>query len=181
MKLNLGCGRDTRQDYVNLDIAEIKGVDVVHDVNKVPLPFEDNYFHEILCNDIIEHVDLVPVMKDLHRILRNKGRITIRVPHFTSRNNYVDPTHKSMFSAFTWDFFVKNGPAQRDYYFDFHFSRVRSRRITFERPWGIPLFFLVDWLVNISDVTRRVYEASFLSCFFPAENVVVVLVKEAKE
>ena len=38
-KLNLGCGNDIRQGYINLDVAELDGVDVVWDVNKLPLPF----------------------------------------------------------------------------------------------------------------------------------------------
>ena len=47
MKLNLGCGRDIREGYVNLDKAGLDGVDVVHDLNVFPYPFEDNEFDEI--------------------------------------------------------------------------------------------------------------------------------------
>jgi len=36
-KLNLGCGNDIKKDYVNLDIAKLQGVNVVWDVNKLPL------------------------------------------------------------------------------------------------------------------------------------------------
>lgn len=40
MKLNLGCGNDIREGWVNLDINKKEGVNVVHDLNEVPLPFE---------------------------------------------------------------------------------------------------------------------------------------------
>ena len=56
-KLNLGCGNDIRPDYVNLDVADLEGVDVVHDLDQLPLPFDDESFREILCLDVFEHVD----------------------------------------------------------------------------------------------------------------------------
>lgn len=49
MKLNLGCGTDIRKGWINLDIAKLDGIDVIHDVNNVPLPFEDNTFDYVLC------------------------------------------------------------------------------------------------------------------------------------
>jgi hypothetical protein len=52
-KLNLGSGADIRTGWVNLDIGNITGVDIVHDIEKLPLPFDDDRFEEILCNDIL--------------------------------------------------------------------------------------------------------------------------------
>jgi SAM-dependent methyltransferase len=98
------------------DSARLPGVDVVHDINQLPLPFQDSSFDEILCCDILEHVDLIPVLQDCHRILANGGSMTIEVPHFSSNNNFVDPTHRNRFSVKTFRFFVKNtfeGPAWR--------------------------------------------------------------------
>src|SRR5690606_30945435 len=107
-RLNLGCGTDIRGDgWVNLDIVKLDGVDVVHDVAQVPYPFENDTFDEILCQDILEHIgDLGAVMMELRRILKPGGRLHIQVPHFTSRNNHADPTHKRMFSLITFEFFV---------------------------------------------------------------------------
>jgi len=33
-KLNLGCGNDIRQGYINLDVAKLDGVDVVWDYER---------------------------------------------------------------------------------------------------------------------------------------------------
>jgi ubiquinone/menaquinone biosynthesis C-methylase UbiE len=74
----------------------------------VPLPFKNEEFNEILCQDILEHTDYVPILRELHRILKPGGKLIIRVPHFTSRNNFIDPTHKKLFSINTFDFFVKD-------------------------------------------------------------------------
>jgi len=76
-KLNLGSGADIRTGWVNLDIGNITGVDIVHDIEKLPLPFDDDRFEEILCNDILEHINYIPVLKDVHRILAPGGYSTL--------------------------------------------------------------------------------------------------------
>lgn len=43
-------------------------------------------------------------MKELYRILKINGVVEIRVPHFTSKNNFIDPTHKKLFSFQLFDF-----------------------------------------------------------------------------
>ncbi|HCD53350.1 MAG TPA: hypothetical protein DEQ34_12945, partial [Balneolaceae bacterium] len=96
-KLNLGCGNDIREGWVNLDIAPLPGVDVVHNLEELPLPFEDEEFDHIRAQDILEHLEYIPLLKEIHRILKPGGTISIRVPHFTSRYNFNDPTHKKMF------------------------------------------------------------------------------------
>jgi hypothetical protein len=55
-KLNLGCGTNIKKSYINVDYFEHKGVDKIYDLNKYPLPFQDNQFKEILLLDILEHL-----------------------------------------------------------------------------------------------------------------------------
>jgi SAM-dependent methyltransferase len=177
-KLNLGCGLDIRDGWVNLDSAALPGVDVVHDLSVVPLPFEDGRFSEIVCQDVLEHVDYAQVLRDLHRILRPAGRVLIRSPHFTSKAVYIDPTHRTGFSIDTFSFFVRESDyAERSYYYDFSFSRMESARITFHRYRWQPWNYLVEPFVNAGTGAQRYYEDTFLSRLFPAANVEVILVK----
>jgi SAM-dependent methyltransferase len=177
-KLNLGCGHDTRDGWVNLDSAALPGVDVVHDLAVVPLPFENARFSEVLCQDVLEHVDYVQVLRELHRVLRPGGTVRIRSPHFSSRAVYVDPTHRTGFSVDTFFFFVRDSDfAERSYYFDFSFERVSSIRITFHRYRGQPWNYVVEPLVNRSLGMQRYWEDTFLSRLLPAANVEVELVK----
>lgn len=179
-KLNLGCGTDIKEGWINLDSAAIPGVDVVHDIEKLPLPFRDEEFDEILAQDVLEHIEYVPVLKDLYRVLKKDGTLTIRVPHFTSKNNFIDPTHKKRFSINTFDFFVRNTKLgeKREYYFDFMFAKIKSRHITFERSSRIYFYNrLVEPLVNHYLKVQQFYESSFLSRLFPAENIVITLYK----
>lgn len=179
-KLNLGCGTDIRAGWINLDSADISGVDVVHDLGKLPLPFASNSFDEILCLDILEHLEYIPVLKDLHRILMPGGKLRIRVPHFTSKNNFMDPTHKKLFSVNTFDYFTRGSASyeRRPYYFDFYFSTLSDKRITFER--SARFFFynrFTDFLVNRTAGTQERYESTGFSRLFPAQNIIVTLTK----
>lgn len=175
MKLNLGCGWDIRDGYVNLDISPLDGVDVVWDITKLPLPFKDEEFEEILCADILEHVQYEPVLKDLHRILKKGGSIKLTVPHFTSLNNYVDPTHRRMFSIKTFTFFTKDSFLDRTYYFDFSFSKIAKAKITFSKYfiWDR----ILEFVINKHPKLQTYYEMTGLSRVFPAENCEVELVK----
>jgi SAM-dependent methyltransferase len=177
-RLNLGCGTDVRAGYVNLDAASLPGVDVVHDLDVLPLPFEDGAFREIVCQDVLEHVDLVGVLRECHRILVPGGVLSMRSPHFSSAAAHIDPTHRRAFSIETLDFFASEGRfANRGYYFDFRFSRLASARIAFHRYRWQPWNYLVEPLVNASPATQRYYEGTCLARLFPAANVEVVLVK----
>lgn len=78
-KLNVGCGKDYRDGWINLDYDG--KCDVKHDLNKFPYPFEDNYFDYILCSHTLEHVlEPLKVAKELHRILKRKGEIVFLLP-----------------------------------------------------------------------------------------------------
>ncbi|MDD5190865.1 MAG: methyltransferase domain-containing protein [Dehalococcoidales bacterium] len=175
-QLNLGCGDDIKKGWTNLDIASLPGVDIVHNIENLPLPFGDEEFDYILCKDILEHVDYIPILKDIHRILKMTGIVEIQVPHFTSMYSFGDPTHKKYFSATTFQFFILNTENKRSYYFDFHFSRIVQTKIAFERGF---LFFnyFVQPIVNFNNRTRHLFEATFLSRLFPAATLIVKLEK----
>ncbi len=179
-KLNLGCGTIILEGWVNLDIAQMPGVDVVHNIEDLPLPFPDNSFDEILCQFILEHVNWVPVLKDINRILKPGGKVKILVPHFTSKQNFTDPQHIRLFSIETFDFFIPSTKTfqTHPHYFDFTFSSCPSREITFELSSRLFFFnkFVKKW-VNKTVYRQQLYESLFLSRLFPGENIIIELVK----
>jgi ubiquinone/menaquinone biosynthesis C-methylase UbiE len=167
-KLNLGCGKDIKKGFINLDNVKLKGIDVVTDVNK-KLPFKNNEFDFILANDILEHVDDLPkVMKELYRILKPKGVIRIRVPHYLESSAYTDPTHKNFFGHNTFKYFVKGH--KNNYYFDFGF---RDISIKFEFAHYAFWKYFIGWFAN---KFPNLYENSFLKIFQPL-NLIVTLTK----
>ena len=109
--LNLGSGRDRMEDAVNLDVTPDTSPDVVHDLNRRPWPFPDNRFRIVHAKDVIEHLDdVAATMAEIHRVCAPGATVSIVVPHFSSDNAYMDPTHRHYFSAFTFDYFSDGHP-----------------------------------------------------------------------
>ena len=97
-KLNLGCGEFKKNGYINLDMNKKVKPDVVHNLNKFPYPFKDNYFDLVEASHVLEHVeDPFKVMKELHRIMKHNGTLIIRVPHFSRGFTHAD--HKRGFDV----------------------------------------------------------------------------------
>jgi len=115
LKLQLGSGTDILLGYINLDKANLKGVDVVHDLNDYPYPFEDNSFDEVFADAILEHVDdLVKTLEELYRICRDGAVLKVKVPYWNSTILWADPTHKRGFTLDTFTYFEEGSP--RGYY-----------------------------------------------------------------
>lgn len=83
MKLNIGCGREIMDGWVNIDQFQEEGVDIVMDLDKkdVRLPFMDGSVEEILASHSLEHIFYYHrLMKEFGRVMRKGGRLTIRTP-----------------------------------------------------------------------------------------------------
>lgn len=106
-KLNLGCGEDYRNGWVNADIRPTVDPDVVVDLDCLPLPFDDNSFEEVLLDNVLEHVtDQYAVLQELHRISKSDATLTFRGPHWNSPGAWIDPTHTRPFSHRTFDHYL---------------------------------------------------------------------------
>ena len=83
LKLNLGCGTDHRDGWINIDaVAEVKP-DLIHDLHK-PLPFPDRSVQHVLAQDILEHFtkeDVQTLIAEISRVLEVGGTVEVRVPN----------------------------------------------------------------------------------------------------
>lgn len=97
MKLNVGCGRNTLEGWLNLDSQALPGVDIIADLDacdSVPLPLAYDSVEEFLLSHVLEHIpNVLPMMQELHRVARHDARMVIRVPHGASDDAFEDPTH----------------------------------------------------------------------------------------
>ena len=170
-KLNLGCGRDIRAGYVNLDSVKMPGVDKVCNLDKFPYPFKDNTFEEVYAAHVIEHLtDLPGVMKELRRISKPGGKIIIRVPFFPSMYAASDPTHKHFFTYLTWDYFADKecNHIFGDISSSGNYFKIIKRKIIFS--WN-PALRWMNFFVNLFPVFYQRYLAFIL----PSNELRVVL------
>lgn len=127
MKLNLGCGRNPIDGFVNLDRAALSGVDVVHDLEQFPLPFDDDTFDEILGVDLIEHItDALGLMAELWRIAKPGCVCTFALPYGSSDDAWEDPTHVRPYYVNSWMYFAQPTyyRAQYGYWADWQIDKI---------------------------------------------------------
>jgi SAM-dependent methyltransferase len=119
-KLNMGSGKDWRQDYFNVDVDSYWRPDAVLDFNR-PLPIgqpfeterfgvvalENNFFDEIIANDCLEHIpNLTTAMSGCLSLLRAGGEFRISVPYELSWGAWQDPTHVRAFNERSWLYYT---------------------------------------------------------------------------
>ena len=115
----MGAGSDIRKGYINHDIVKLQGVDVVHDLNVYPWPWDDASTDEIVAKDVLEHLDnFMAAMEESYRILEPGGTFKITVPYWNSVSCHGDPTHRRGFHELTFRFFDPDSALckERHYY-----------------------------------------------------------------
>jgi len=169
MKLNLGCGNDKKQGYINIDVSKEVKPDKVWNLEKTPLPFKENSVDEILANHILEHINnFIPLMHDLHRICKKEAIIRIKTPFYSTWGQFNDPTHVRFFTPFTFDYFegkhnysheVKRGNKVN--------LKVERARIHFGIGQSKILNKFIDPIVNLN---HRFY-CRFFAWILPASEI----------
>jgi len=110
IKLNLGCGFQKLEGFVNVDISDISEPDVKHDLMQFPWPFETSSVDHIVAKDILEHVgnssdDFIAVIKEMYRVSANGAAWEVQFPHHRSDLAYDDPTHIRRLTQTTFKMF----------------------------------------------------------------------------
>jgi hypothetical protein len=158
-RLNLGCGKDIKKGYLNLDICKLPGVDVAHDLSKFPYPFKDNEFDEIMSFGTIEliNADFIKIMEELWRICENKAVIKVRCPAFPNMCSAQDPLTKKFMTYRTFDYFCEHG----------HYSKARFKIKTQKYIFSINKMAWVNSIIN----SFPVFYSRFLFNLFPATTL----------
>lgn len=107
VNLDIGCGPSKIAGFKGIDIREFPSVDIVHDLNVVPWPLDDSSASLVIASHVVEHVDsVISFMSELHRILKDDGKLVIRYPHYSQRHAFTDPTHRRFMTLESLDFFI---------------------------------------------------------------------------
>jgi hypothetical protein len=128
-RLHLGCGKKILEGYVNMDIVEAPGVDVVADISQ-GLPFPDNAFEEILAIDFVEHIAqprVISTMNDIWRVMAPGGILKIHTPQAPGITAFQDPTHVSFWNEESFTYY-EDGHHRRENYGVTYGIKARFRR-----------------------------------------------------
>lgn len=98
MKLNMGCGHNKIDGYLNVDMSPECQPDLICDLEVLPWVWPDNSVDAVRFNHSLEHLGqqsavFLGMMKELYRVCRNDAIIEIGVPHPRHDNFIGDPTH----------------------------------------------------------------------------------------
>jgi len=159
--LHLGCGSAKIKGSIGIDIDPKSQADVIHDLDKFPYPFKAGEFDQVFAEHIIEHLDNIPkTIEEIHRVLKNSGKLIIRGPHFSSTDMFTDPTHKHFLTSRTFDYFIKDSA-----FYDWHYGKAKfKKKKVILGPTKItnPLLRLILWWINHHQVF---YERRFAFIF----------------
>lgn len=181
--LNIGCGEVKIErtgfevhnlDYVKRNQKNFK----IHNLNFPPYPYKNNEFDVIIMNDVLEHLVLydrnkeywIDIFRELCRILKPKGILEIRTPHFASCSYLME--HHQLFS--TGDFYMKFG-GKRDLWhsemlkgINFEIAELKITFQTFHK-W-------IGWIFNLNQNLHESYDKYF-SGIIRAKDIEVKLRK----
>jgi ADP-heptose:LPS heptosyltransferase len=98
LKINLGCGGDYIQGWLNIDQWPEADPDLIMNLEEIPWKLEDNCANEILLKRVLEHLGqsndvFLAIFQELYRISKPDALIRIQVPHPRHQDFLSDPTH----------------------------------------------------------------------------------------
>ncbi len=113
-KLNIGSGKDFREDFLNLDIDESWSPDIIVDLNESfpkgrmqkfntkrfgKIEVRKNSFDLIIAYDVLEHIrNLTVALKSCLDLLKEGGILDFLVPYDLSYGAWQDPFHVRTFN-----------------------------------------------------------------------------------
>ncbi len=119
-RMNLGSGKDYRPGWLNVDVLERAGPDLLLDLSTpLALPLhtttrfgdavdvDSDSMEEIVASNVLEHVaDLPGLMSNLLQLLREGGRLLIEVPCEGAPTAWQDPTHVRAMNEHSWVYYT---------------------------------------------------------------------------
>jgi hypothetical protein len=116
--MNLGCGRDIKEGWVNVDLLPGDGVDLVLDLDQ-PKPFDladADSVDEFMVSHLIEHLHHpLSLAEAMWRAAKPGATAIFRTPHGASDDADEDPTHTRRMFQHSWDYFGQPAYHQADY------------------------------------------------------------------
>lgn len=118
IRLDVGCGFNKQPGFTGMDKRDVKGVDIVHDIEIMPWPIADNECDIILMSHVMEHIKpwlSIDIMNECHRCLAPGGQLWLSMPYANSFGYCQDPTHCNPWNEATFTYFITGEPLYEVY------------------------------------------------------------------
>jgi len=148
-KLNLGCGWDKKEEFINCDLHKEVNPDMIVDLEK-SLPFKDNEIDYILIDNVLEHITKqIKLINEMWRVCKSGAIILIKVPHYAHCGAWEDLTHKHPFAYRSLNFVCPETLSKKEFYtnasYEYGIARFKiiKRKFLFSRLYrllGISFF-----------------------------------------
>ena len=101
-KINIGCGLDIKEGWINLDSHNTHGANLIFNLDRIingeKLPFGDSSFDYVYCSHVIEDfIEPIKLITEFTRICKVGGIIELKTP-FETNNNLTNIYHKTLFT-----------------------------------------------------------------------------------
>lgn len=153
-KVNVGCGFDIKPEYVNVDLNDFHGPDVVDDITDLTL-FPAGAFYEVYAKDVLEHFPWRMTqwaLRSWNRILTEGGRvrlITTYLPGLARR--VLSPEYRDDLAL--QQLTLVNIFSSQSYPGDFHYTAFTERQLRYHADrcgFSVETVALNDgWLIDI--------------------------------
>lgn len=171
--LDLGCGNKKRPGTIGVDYNSRFDVDVNHDLNVFPFPFEAKSVDKIYIDNCLEHLDSpLRVMEELFRILKVGGEVEVIVPYFRSPSAFHDPTHKTFYTIESFSYYDPAHPICKRYGYTEAYFKVE--KIIFHENLNSGL--IKSCVVSFANRFPSIYENVF-SSLLPLHEITFYLKK----
>ena len=151
--LDIGCSKNKIKGAIGLDRDKDSSADIICDLEG-QLPLKHGIFEAVYCKHLLEHLENPDnLIKEIYRISKDRARLIIEVPHFSSHIAYSDLTHKRYFSFVLMERLINSIP-----------HKALKKEMTFYKTFR---FFGIKFLANRF---KQDYER-FWTYIFPAENI----------
>lgn len=82
--INVGCGRNSSPEFVNVDAVALPNIHFVHDVRVLPM-FSSNTASLLYASHVLEHIprsQIISTLREWARVLKPGGVVRLSVPDF---------------------------------------------------------------------------------------------------
>ncbi len=158
--IDLGCGINKYKGAIGIDFFKMPGVDIVLDIEKSKLPFNNSSVDVVYTSHFLEHIsNLDRLINEVYRVLKPKGKFIIKVPHVTSIGAFA-LGHKNFFSYNSFNFYILGKHNMSKYKTKVKFKCLK-RKIIFGKKfafWNYVIEPIANTFLRIFPAMEMYYE-----------------------